>query len=584
MLNVVNGLSVALNSALCATANPTHPTVCSTKPSVYSHGTTAIDIYPTNGIEGSASLTVSASSNLTAQGPRPIRYAEVQITNDGGGIVQCTETDATGNFSAQIPGDGAHYNVNVMARAKNSHNTAYVMNNPNDNTPFRITTGVQSPTSTSVTLRASATGTMEGGAFNILDQIQNAQDFLRTTTLNCGTNGQPTYLQGCNPVTTVPLVYTYWTAGLTPNVYYGDSSPISFYLIGKSELYIGGGANGDKTNSDMDQFDNSVIVHEYGHFIEDQFGSPNSPGGSHSGQYVIDPRLAWGEGWANFFQAAVAGVPIYRDTYGSLTCGSSTCASGVAFLEPLENGTPYSGYKTDVPTATGEGNFREFSVSRALWAIIQPTISQFSEVWTAVNGTAGMRVINDPFKTVTRLHNIHANFAAQTNKKDWSTPLNTEKQLATFTDYETPLDISSSCVTSSIPMNVKRASSDDGSYSMSNQFTNNDFYLYNHPGGTLPVSFTWSGSGAVDLDLYIYSAGYVFGNQSSWRAYDMRDAVGSSTGSAVATTGSSSVSANLPAGLYIINVMAATGSMSLGATASTTYSLSVANHAACPAP
>jgi hypothetical protein len=584
LLNVVNGLSLAVNTALCAAANPTHPGVCSTKPPFYTHGTTAIDVYPTNGVDGSGSLTVTASGNMVAQAPRPIRYAEVQITRADGSIVQCTETDASGNFTTQIPGDGARYNVNVLARSSNSHNSAYVMNNPNDNVPYRITASVQSATSTSVTLKALAKGSMEGGAFNILDQINNAQDFLRTKTASCGTNGSGTFLQGCNPVTTIPLVYTYWTPGLTPNVYYGSSSPISFYLIGKRELYIGGGSDGDTTNSDMDQFDNSVIVHEYGHFVEDQFGSPNSPGGSHSGQYVIDPRLAWGEGWANFFQAAVSGVPMYRDTYGSVTCGSATCATGAAFIEPLENGTPYNGYKTDVPSVTGEGNFREFSVSRALWAIIQPAVSQFSEVWTALNGVSGMRVVNDPFKTVTRLHAIHAGFAVQTNKKDWSTPLTNELQLATFNDYATPLDLSASCSTSSITMGVKRDGSDDGSYSLSNQFRNNDFFLYNHTGGPLPVSLNWSGSGSVDLDLFIYRPGYVFGSSSSMAAFDNRDALGSTTGSAIATTGSASVNPNLPAGLYIINVMAATGSMTANVTASTTYSLSVANHAACPSP
>jgi hypothetical protein len=332
----------------------------------------------------------------------------------------------------------------------------------------------------------------------------------------------------------------------------------------------------------MDQFDNSVVVHEYGHFIDDQFGSPNSPGGSHSGQYVIDPRLAWGEGWANFFQAAVSGVPMYRDTYGSVTCGSSTCATGAGFTEPLELNTPYEGYRTDRPLVTGEGNFREFSVSRVLWAIIQPSVSQFSEVWTAFNGVSGMRSVNDNFKTITRLHAIQLASAAQTNKKDWSTPLTNEKQIATFNDYATPLD--TTCSSSSIAMAVRRDSYDNGSFSLSNQQRNNDFYLYNHPGGTLPVSLTWSGSGSVDLDLYIYRAGYVFGSASSILAYDMRDANGSSSGSALGTSGNASVAPNLPAGQYMINVMAATGSMSSGITASTTYSLSVANHAACPAP
>ena len=572
LLNIVAGLVTNLNSALNYT-------------NLKAHGTTAVDIYPSSGIDGSVVVTASSTGAgiLTAQAPRPIRYAEVQITTDKGDFVQCVETDSLGNFSAQIPGDGAHYNVSVMARSLNSHNSAYILNNPNDNVPYKISTSVQSSAGTSVTLVAPAVGTLEGGAFNIMDQVENAQEYLRSVTTNCDSASSSNYFAGCTPVTTVPIVYSYWTPGLSPNVYYGSNSPISYYLIGKSQLYIGGGSAGDSISSDMDQFDNSVIIHEYGHFIEDHFAAPNSPGGSHSGRLVIDPRLAWGEGWANFFQAAVTGIPIYRDTYGSVTCGTSSCANGIGFLEPLEDGEPtaIANYKTDIPTTSGEGNFHEFSISRALWAIIQPSVSQFSEVWTTLNGVSGMRVVNDPFKTVGRFHVIHTNSAAGSNKKSWSTQQSNELQLPDFSGYATPVNTSASCTSSSIPMTVIRSSTDDGSFQLSNQFQNNDFFVYNHGGGTLPVSFTWGGGGSVDLDLFIYGAGYVYGSSSSILAYDMRDANGSTSGSAIAATGSASVAPNLPAGLYIINVMAATGAMSTGSV-STTYSLSIGNHAACP--
>ncbi|MEK7356871.1 MAG: hypothetical protein AAB250_10505, partial [Bdellovibrionota bacterium] len=188
-------------------------------------------------------------------------------------------------------------------------------------------TGSGSP---SASLVASATGSLVGGAFNILDQILNAQEYLRTKTSGCsGTFGD------CSAFTTAPLVLVYWTPGLSPGVYYGISGGISFYLNDDKELYILGGISGDTEVSDMDHFDNSVIVHEYGHFIEDQFGNPDSPGGSHNGNSVIDPRLAWGEGWANFFQAAVTGVPYYRDTYGHVVCSSGSSCTGANFNEFL---------------------------------------------------------------------------------------------------------------------------------------------------------------------------------------------------------------------------------------------------------
>ena len=134
-------------------------------------------------------------------------------------------------------------------------------------------------------------------------------------------------------------------------------------MNGKRELYLLGGENGDVDFSDTDHFDNSVIIHEYGHFIEDIFGAPNSPGGSHNGNSVIDPRLAWSEGWADFFQAAVTGQPYYRDTKGNVNCSETdpTSCTGVLFDESIDVPTD------DRPILLGEGNFHEFSVSRTLW-------------------------------------------------------------------------------------------------------------------------------------------------------------------------------------------------------------------------
>lgn len=523
-------------------------------------------------ISGSGAVTLSAPVNMTALNARPIRYAEVQITNDAGAIIQCAETDANGDFTVAIPGDGSHYNVNVLSRSSNSSNTAYVMTTPTANTPYKITTGVTSTVNTSVNLRAPATGSLEGGAFNILDQIANAQAYLRTKTASCDSSMAGTYFAGCVPVTTIPLVYTYWSPGVTPGVYFGSTGPISYYLNGKRELYILGGVGGDTKVTDMDHFDNSVIVHEYGHFIEDQFGKPDSPGGSHNGNGIIDPRLAWGEGWANYFQAAVSGIPVYRDTTGYVcSVGTSGCSTGVSFKEPLETGTQFTMH--DLASLSGEGTFHEFSISRILWAISKVSgVSQFSEIWTAVNGTSGMRVVSDSFKTISRLHVIHSGISGAT---DWSTVQTTEKQAADFSAYATPISIAAGCtVATSNPMSVVVVGTDDGSFASSNQFSNNDFYIFHHTGGYLPVSISWSGAGSVDLDLYIYKVGYTFGSSSSIVAMDNAGVSG--------TTGTASVNPYLGAGDYMINVMAYTGSYQFTGTYSTSYTMTVLNHAACP--
>lgn len=467
-----------------------------------------------------------------------------------------------------LPADGQSYTVSVLSRAANATNTGYIMNNPTDNEPYALSKTVQSTTGASLSYLATAAGSGLGGAFNILDQIANAQAYLRTTTANCGT-----VVNGCQPFTIAPIVFTYWTPGLSPGVYYGVSGGISYYLNGNRELYILGGVNGDTTASDMDHFDNSVIIHEYGHFIEDQYGKPNSPGGSHNGNAIIDPRLAWGEGWANFFQAAVTGLPFYRDTKGYIGCGTG-CSAVVSFNEPLESGLSYTMH--DNPSANGEGNFREFSVSRILWAIREASATGFTQIWSAIHGTGGMKYASDSYKSISRLHVIHAS-SSGTGTTDWGSAQTAEKQRADFTDYATRLNTSSGCSPASTSMAIKASNGDNGSFASSDMFNNNDFFVVDHPGGTLSVQVQWGGGNAADLDLYVYKPGYAFGDSSS-SSMAASDAAESSS-----TSGVASVSPNLPAGTYMINVMAYTGIYGSVGTYNTSYTLRINGQIACPA-
>src|SRR5262249_48750186 len=59
-----------------------------------------------------------------------------------------------------------------------------------------------------------------------------------------------------------------------------------------------------------DRWDWDVLHHEYGHYVQSQFGIANNPGGAHSssqcdadqrGSKDVGDRLAWGEGWPTFF-------------------------------------------------------------------------------------------------------------------------------------------------------------------------------------------------------------------------------------------------------------------------------------------
>ena len=70
-------------------------------------------------------------------------------------------------------------------------------------------------------------------------------------------------------------------------------------------------------DTDADHWDDHVLIHEWVHYLEDSLGIRNSPGGEHSLNDFVDPRLAFSEGLANGLSGALLNDPAYRDTSGS---------------------------------------------------------------------------------------------------------------------------------------------------------------------------------------------------------------------------------------------------------------------------
>ncbi|RYZ76250.1 MAG: hypothetical protein EOP06_31515, partial [Proteobacteria bacterium] len=235
-----------------------------------------------------------------------IPFAEIHVVDSAGGIIQCAETDASGNFSnVQIPQTAGTYSVQVLSRANNAKVKVSVLEDIYSAAPYTVEQSItltSGQASASVNLVASARATtsskIPGAAFNILADIYWANEFLRAQT------GNASFVADKSTV--------FWKAGFNPYSYFGaPNSLVSFYIASEDRLYILGGKNGDVKNSDTDHFDDSVVIHEYGHFLEAHYGHSDSPGGSHNGDFIIDPRLAWSEGWANYFQGAVLDKVVY---------------------------------------------------------------------------------------------------------------------------------------------------------------------------------------------------------------------------------------------------------------------------------
>ncbi len=85
--------------------------------------------------------------------------------------------------------------------------------------------------------------------------------------------------------------------------YFSFEQPVAIYVLGDE-------------NVDTDEYDQHVVAHEWGHYLEDQLARSDSIGGSHTIFGFLDPRLAMSEGWSNAWSAMSLDDSVYRDTSG----------------------------------------------------------------------------------------------------------------------------------------------------------------------------------------------------------------------------------------------------------------------------
>jgi hypothetical protein len=140
-----------------------------------------------------------------------------------------------------------------------------------------------------------ATGTRASGPFAVLDTIyQGIQTVLAVA-----------------PNTNFPVLLVDW-GPLTTGTFFSSGTPQYIQLL-------------DALNSDTDEFDQHVIAHEFGHYIEFNFSRADNIGGSHGVGDKLDPRVAFGEGFGYAFAGIVLGDPVARDSAndnGDLYSGS----------------------------------------------------------------------------------------------------------------------------------------------------------------------------------------------------------------------------------------------------------------------
>lgn len=270
----------------------------------------------------------SAGLDREALNLQPIREAAVAVTDlSTGALLAILETDGDGRFQHGVASRGP-YGIRVLATLPEQG--VWVLDNANGSTwSVTATANPGEPT----VVRASDDG-REAGAFNILEVLRRANAFVR----------------GLAPDLALPELTVYWSPGNTsdPRSTTGQWVGGTWFDPNRNVAVV----LGDRS-FDSDEFDDNVILHEYAHFLAALFSTDDSRGGPHHPGDVLDPRVAWSEGWANFFSALVEGDPIYRDSYGP---------SGSQVREyDLES---------NAPGAEQPGYWSERSVHALLWDLV----------------------------------------------------------------------------------------------------------------------------------------------------------------------------------------------------------------------
>lgn len=396
-------------------------------------------------IDNPSNTMTAAATGAVISTALPIKYAEIRVLNSNGAIIQCGTTNALGELRGLdgtsllfLPNDAGTFTIEVLSRANytfasigkpvSSTLSAAVKEDIYSNTIYKISGsyisngfggGANTPLNLIAQANEATSSKIEGGAFNIYNDWVTAFEYLNSTsnTSNLDVSCISTRLD------------MYWKAGFNPYeyVYPGTDTILSFYLREDNELYISGGQNGDVQIADTDHWDDTVILHEIGHHIENVCGRADSPGGMHFAQYRIDPRLAWSEGFGNFMGAHIVKnntakinpnhtttLPngewlFYHDTVGYLESGSPTNNQLILMrLNKLGDGSGVGADhdNVDYTNFPGESHFREASIARGLFKGTNTCSANcgggvtFDKYWKALGRTIdGMGYVTSPFSS-----------------------------------------------------------------------------------------------------------------------------------------------------------------------------------------
>jgi len=286
-----------------------------------STGATATDTVDVTIIETPAEITLSGKLSfdlITHNNVDGLDYNNITQANIRGATVELLDasnstildtvvSDANGDYSFVVAAS-SNYVVRVKAELKQLGATPSwdfsVVDNTNGKALYVMDSATQNMNITSMVIDLNAgsgwtgsgyTQTRVAAPFAILDSVYKTKE----------------KIVAADPAIALPALKLNWSVN-NVNVE-GDTTLgqiITSHFNG-SEIYILGSAD-----SDTDEYDDHVIIHEWAHYFEGVLSRSDSIGGSHGAGDKLDLRVALGEGFGNAFSAIITDDPFYRDSFG----------------------------------------------------------------------------------------------------------------------------------------------------------------------------------------------------------------------------------------------------------------------------
>jgi len=233
-------------------------------------------------------------------------------------VLASASTDANGDYSLAVE-ENTNMFVRVKAQMKRTGMPSWdftVVDNTNSKALYTMD-GTQFNSGTSVvTKNLNAASGFTGNCNSVGTQAYSATRVAAPFAILDALYKSYQNVLAAVSTTQFTALPTNWSVNNVP--VWGDKTigQIGTSHYSSGELFILG-ADGN----DTDEYDDHVMIHEWGHYYEANLSRSDSIGGSHTSSDRLDLTVAFGEGWGNALSGMMTNDPIYRDSSGASNAG-----------------------------------------------------------------------------------------------------------------------------------------------------------------------------------------------------------------------------------------------------------------------